>query len=368
VAYFRHPDILRINDELFLSQHRDENTDRRIQRIKAKLKSELRAYIRDRRPQILIVENAWALPVNVPLGLAVTETVSEMGMPAIAHHHDFWWERKRFLGSPAHDYLDGSFPPSSSSILHVVINSAAKRQAAYRKGISSVLIPNTMDFESAPEARDGYADDMRSVLGIEEGEFFILQPTRVVPRKRIERSIELLKFLGEPSALVITHEDGDEGTEYGRYLRRIAGALDVKALFASEHFDHLRRRSAAGGKVYSLADAYQSCDIVTYPSLIEGFGNAFLETIYYRRPIAMSAYEIFKLDIQPKGFRVINFKDFIGRETVEEVREVLHDPEETAKWTEENYALGRRYYSGSVLKAKLRDLLEECQGSTLLSD
>ena len=33
---------------------------------------------------------------------------------------------------------------------------------------------------------------------------------------------------------------------------------------------------------------------MTYPSSLEGFGNAFLEAIYYRKPLVMSAYEIFK--------------------------------------------------------------------------
>jgi hypothetical protein len=31
------------------------------------------------------------------LGIALTEIISETGMPTIAHHHDFFWERQHFM-------------------------------------------------------------------------------------------------------------------------------------------------------------------------------------------------------------------------------------------------------------------------------
>jgi hypothetical protein len=48
---------------------------------------------------------------------------------------------------------------------------------------------------------------------------------------------------------------------------------------------------ADGRKIYSLADIYPHADFVTYPSLIEGFGNAFLEAIYFRKPLLMQRYD-----------------------------------------------------------------------------
>ena len=38
---------------------------------------------------IIIVENALTIPMNIPLGLALVETVMETGLSCIAHHHDF---------------------------------------------------------------------------------------------------------------------------------------------------------------------------------------------------------------------------------------------------------------------------------------
>ena len=51
------------------------------------------------------------------------------------------------------------------------------------------------DFDNPPDPTDEYASDVRSELGLEEDDFFILQPTRVVPRKGIEQAIKLVSLL-----------------------------------------------------------------------------------------------------------------------------------------------------------------------------
>ena len=112
-------------------------------------------------------------------------------------------------------------------------------------------------------------------MGIGSDEYFLLQPTRVVPRKRIERAIELAKRLEMPCTLVISHDSGDEGSEYLQFLKEYIDLMDVKTIFAADLFNGVRGQTPDGQKIYSLADAHHPADLVTYPSSIEGFGNAF---------------------------------------------------------------------------------------------
>jgi glycosyltransferase involved in cell wall biosynthesis len=190
----------------------------------------------------------------------------------------------------------------------------------------------------------------------------LLQPTRIVPRKRIELAIELTRRLDPDCVLVITHASGDEGSAYERYLKEYAEILRVRVTFGSKIINHSRNTLSNGRKVYSLADAYQHANLVTYPSTIEGFGNAFLETIYYRRPIVISSYEIFKTDIRPKGFKVIGFDDFIEDSTVKEARKVLDNPSLAEEMAEHNYEIGRRHYSFRILENHLAVLVHQCLG------
>ena len=360
-AHFQHPEIVTLNADLFDDFKRSSETSGEIQSLRFHLKKHLYKFIKKFDIELLIVENAWAIPMNIPLGMALTELIAETNMPAIGHHHDFAWERSRFKVSAASDYQYGSFPPVLPSIHHVVINSYASHQLALRTGIISTLIPNVMEFDHLPAWNDGYADDLREKLNIGQDEPILLQPTRIVPRKHIEDAIELTYQLGN-CALVISHHSGDEGSDYERYLRDLAERMNVKVIFAAEHFDYHRSESGGGEKKYSLADAYNICDLVTYPSRTEGFGNAFLEAICYKKPIVMHTYEIFRTDIQPKGFKVIGFGDFINQETVQEAREVLLNPELVTEIVEHNYELGRKYYSMAVLKRRLTALIKECLG------
>ncbi len=362
-AHFQHPEIQAINADLFDDYRRSSATSGEVHRLRYHIKEHIHAFLRKFDIELLIAENALSIPMNIPLGMALTELIAETCLPTVAHNHDFFWERKRFVVSAANDYLRAAFPPTLPSIHHVVINSFAARQLALRTGVTSTVIPNVMDFEHPPAPPDAYSADLRAVLGLKAGERFILQPTRVVPRKRIEHAIELTRRLGMPATLVITHSAGDEGTAYLNYLQEYARLLNVPLRFAAEHFNHARRQSREGRKIYALSDAYQRADLVTYPSTVEGFGNAFLESIYYRRPLVMSTYEIFRTDIQPKGFRVIGFDDFITDETVEQARRVLEDASLAEEITARNYDLGRRHYSFHALEKQLAALMHACLGA-----
>ena len=129
---------------------------RRVNELKEHIKTELYKFARRFEVEILVIENAVTIPLNLPLGLAITEFIAETGYPTIAHHHDFHWERQRFQVNCVGDYLAAAFPPTLPSIRHVVINSLQAQQIASRYGVTSRVIPNVMDFDSPPPAPDAY--------------------------------------------------------------------------------------------------------------------------------------------------------------------------------------------------------------------
>jgi glycosyltransferase involved in cell wall biosynthesis len=364
-AHFSHPEVQAIYNVAFKLPTRPPETTRQIQMMKDYLKKHLYIYVEQTGARLLIVENALTIPLNIPLGLALTEFIAETGFPTIAHHHDFFWERKRFLVNCVWDYLNMAFPPHLPSIRHVVINSSASNQLSLRTGISAMMIPNVMDFDNPPPPPDEYTDSLREDLGIEPDEFFFLQPTRVVERKGIEHAIELIHRLGYKARLVISHASGDEGHDYEQRVIKFANILNVPANFVSDIILDQRSILGDGRKVYTLGDAYQRADIVTYPSSIEGFGNAFLETIYYRRPIVVNNYSIFAIDIKPKGFQVIEFDGYITDETITEVQKILKYPQMARDMSEQNYQLARRHYSYATLERRLQTLLMECFGEDI---
>lgn len=360
-----HPELANLHQDFFAMQIRPARITRRVQEMKDYLKEHLYRFAHQFKLEMLITENALTIPINLPLGLAITEFVAETGYPVIAHHHDFHWERQRFMVNCVGDYIAAAFPPNLPSIRHVVINSVQAQQVASRLGLNSMVIPNVMDFDTPPPAPDDYARTARADLGLAEGQYLLLQPTRIIQRKGIEHAIELTRRLGLPAELVISHASGDEGDDYEKRVREFAHLLGVTVNFEAAIVGDQRGYTSAGRKIYTLGDVYPQADLVTYPSSIEGFGNAFLEAIYYNRPLVVNNYSIYEVDIKPKGFKVVEFDGYISERTVQETRHLLTQPAHAATWAAHNFALARRYYSFSVLARRLQLLLADCFGETL---
>jgi glycosyltransferase involved in cell wall biosynthesis len=358
-AHFSHPDIKFVYEKCFSQRTRSRDITDEIYRLKTKIKDKLYDFIEKFGIELLIPENALTIPLNLPLGVALTQVIAETGIPTIAHHHDFFWERQRFKTNAAWDYLNMAFPPHLPSIEHVVINSSADNQLSLRTGISATIIPNVMDFENPPMPPDEYASDVREALGIEKNDLLILQPTRIVKRKGIEHAIELVHRLGKEAKLVISHASGDEGYDYENRIREYSNLMGVQTIFVSEIINEKRGYTESGKKIYTLYDIYPHADLVTYPSNFEGFGNAFLEAIYFRKPIVVNNYSIYSMDIKPKGFSVIEIDGFVSEPQVEQTRQVLQNPDLCRQMVDLNYEIANRCFSYSVLRQKLRSLIFE---------
>ena len=109
---------------------------------------------------------------------------------------------------------------------------------------------------------------------------------------------------------------------------------------------------------YSLLDIYPHADFITYPSLHEGFGNAFLEAIYFKKPMLINRYSIFIRDIEPKGFDLAVMDGFLTAKTVQHVKEILNSQERRERMVEHNYAIATQHYSYRVLRKRLSNLLD----------
>ncbi|HNQ88413.1 MAG TPA: glycosyltransferase family 4 protein [Verrucomicrobiota bacterium] len=354
LAHFNHPEVSGLQERLFSVTSRSRAVTQQIQSIKERLKDEIYQFLDRFGIEVVVPENILAIPMHVPLGLAMTEVIAELALPVIAHHHDFAWERERFALSGVNDYLQAAFPPLLHGIEHVVINSLQQKELARRLGIPSQVIPNVLDFGTPPPGLDDYNRDLRREIGLRDDDWLILQPTRVVQRKGIEHAVELVRRLDDPRAvLVISHPAGDEGNAYMAMLHdRITDAgIDVR--FIADRVGEVRGMTAEGQKVYTLFDVYPHADLVTYPSHYEGFGNAFLEAVYFGKPVVVNTYAVYARDLDPLGFKTIKLPQLVTREVVEQVRVVLGNEGLRRDWATSNYAVALKYFSYAVARRKL---------------
>ncbi len=276
------------------------------------------------RPELAVVQNAWAIPMQLPLAVALAKLVERTGLPTLAHHHDYWWERQRFARHRIGDLLARYFPFDSARVVHLSINSPAQAALLERRDIASLLLPNVLDFDQPPPRIDERNAGFRKAIGIEQARPLLLQPTRVVPRKGIELAIDLCSRLADlRPALVITHEATDEGPAYLESLRELARARAVRMCHVPELIGPKPSAAGSDGPRYALWDAYAHADLVTYPSRYEGFGNALLEAVWCRKPLLVRRYPVYASDIAPAGFRFVEIDEALDERAAAKVRELL---------------------------------------------
>ena len=368
-AFFGHSSIKTMQKQLFGSTVRSRELSTEIIEITGHIKESLYDFVHRFTIDLLIPQNALTIPMHVPLGLAITQFICETGMKCIAHHHDFAWERQRFTINAIPDYLAAAFPPRIPQIEHVCINSIAARQLAFRTGLSSTVIPNVIDFDAPYSTDDDCTALIKAEMGLSDNEYVILQPARIVPRKGIENAIELVRQLNKgrlskQCVLVFSHSAGDEGMGYYNSLMDKAEADNVKIVDFSQNVG-VRRGVARDGKtIYTLEDVYKTADFVTYPSIYEGFGNAFLETVYFRKPLLVNRYSVYETDIEPLGFDCVMIDQYLTREAVSKVEDILEDKGCSESVTEHNFQRGREHFSFKTLHSRLAMVLAGLTGES----
>ena len=356
--HFAREEVRRLEERAFSGEGRDPGLIAEIEQEGVRLAARLEAAFEELRPQLLVVQNAWAIPMHLPLALALWRFVQRHRLPALSHNHDYYWERPRFARSHVRPLLERYFPPDHA-VVQLSINSIAQRELEQRRGLKSELLPNVMNYDLPPPGFDAYNADFRETLGIRPDQLLLLQPTRVVPRKRIELAVDLAAELAaRDPVLIVSHPAGDEGLEYKRGLESYAAERRVDLRFASE-FVAPRRRFRNQHKVYNLWDAYLHADFVTYPSSYEGFGNAMLEAVWMKKPLLIGRYPVYLSDIRPKGFRFVEVEDRITAEVVQGVTRLLDEPELRRSLAEKNRQLARRYFGYATLRKVVRKALAD---------
>ena len=363
-AHFQNEANQRINAAVIGSRQRSAEVSDLIRRQSRILKRHLYRFLQKFDIDLLVAENILSLPMQIPLGLALTEVLAETGTPSIAHHHDFFWERDRYLVNAVGDFLQAAFPPRLPNMAHVVINSAASEELSRRTGIAATVVPNVIDFHQPPPMDMDAARSFRDHIGARSEDLVFLQPTRVVQRKGIEHAVHLVQALGRPGAkLAISHQAGDEGYEYAEWLERYARMLDVDLIFVDTHMDDPWGTHSRRFPQFSLYDIYPGADFVTYPSLCEGFGNGLLEAIYFKRPVMVNRYATYVRDIEPLGFELVAIDGFLTPRATTRVGRLLDDAALRSRVTETNFQIAKKHFSYQTVAERLNMALSTLSGT-----
>lgn len=213
---------------------------------------------------LFVVENLCSLPLNPPAAAAVARALA--GRPALFRHHDLPWQRSAFVDWPA--------PPDDPAWCHVVTTHQSRRELQAH-GIRAVTVHNMFD----PYPATGDRNTTRKALGVGPDDLLVVQPTRAIARKGVDRGLALAEALGAAYWLVGRAEEG-----YQQTVEELLATASVPVRWGIIP----ELMSATSG----IEHAYAAADVVAFPSTIEGFGNPPVEAALHMRPVAVGPYRV----------------------------------------------------------------------------
>ena len=158
-----------------------------------------------------------------------------------------------------------------ADVVKAISNFIAKevRSLGYEKNIE--VIPNAVDVAKfSATVSDEKLRELKVRYGKKMGDVFLFTASRLVLSRGVEDTIRALSYL-PPHVKLLIAGSGDDQTK----LENIAHEADVaeRAIFAG-HIGH-----------DELPALYKVSDIFVRPSIIEGFGNAFVEAFAAGIPV-----------------------------------------------------------------------------------
>ena len=363
----------------------DNELKRKMNKISDKILKQLDSIQKKEKFDAVMVHNIFSFGSHLAAAKPFVKWINKNKFPCLATHHDFYWERNEFdiaRNGYVKNYMRKFMPPKSKYIEHVVINSLARRELKKRFNIDSYVLPDIFNFKQAPWKKDSFNKDFLKELKIRPTDIIVLQATRVLPRKGIELAIDFTKTLqkklnklkgkklyngkkinSNPNViLLIAGYTEDMDHDYLLKIKTKAFEDKIHIKFISDAIK-ANRAFRQRIKIYSLWDIYVHADIVTFPSIWEGWGNQFIEAIFAKKPIVVFEYPVFKEDIKREGYNIISLGDKL--ETLEnELRKVPQKNMQKAvkksiswlldkklnKKMEENFAIGKKYHDYKVLE------------------
>ena len=237
-------------------------------------------------------------------------------------------------------------------------------------------------------SQDNYNNDFMKDIGliqqVESRGFtldetvFLLQHTRVVPRKKIELAIDLAFELEKKYkknnqnkcvAVIVSGHSGDEQNHYlnnlyVHYTKLCKTNLDSNViLIFGEHNILSHRDIIVDKKFYSFAEipsiiaAYGG--IGTYFSDVEGFGNNLLEMMSFALPAVINKYEVYKQEIEKYGFDLPAIDGGgVTEELVDSAYKLLTDIPYRNKVVKHNLKILKEKFDHKIIAEKLEPIIK----------
>ncbi|HGJ5892109.1 MAG TPA: hypothetical protein ACHBZA_12635 [Arsenophonus apicola] len=206
--------------------------------------------------------------------------------------------------------------------------------------------------------------NIRDRFNISKDDFLIARTTRIIPEKKLERDIYLIKKLNElyiknnksNYIYLIIAGDEKENSDYSHYLRKYIKKLELDSFIKFSgplQHDFIENENNKP----TIQDLYYSSDMVSFLTSYDydSYGNPIGEAISHNRCYISTSYEYYHEVYGQHGFKteLMNISpkedglpddDFIQR-----VYNLINDKNKTAALVKHNFNIGKNLLSNQII-------------------
>ncbi|WP_083338361.1 glycosyltransferase [Ensifer sp. LCM 4579] len=315
----------------------------------------------------VIVENG-TLPENIIYTKALYLAIDaygkhhSLGNFVIWRDHDLMWNSEKTVMKygPA-PYPHAVKPIKSSYITYVTLNNhlKSKLEAWCRHEVEVKVKKNTYDF-----TRQGNYTNIRENLSVRDDDILIARTTRIIPQKRLDRDIYLVRRLNQMflqngiDRKVFLVVAGDPHEDYAFYqeLTALAKNLNigsfVKFVGPLQHEYNQTHKNTK-----TISDLYYSCDLVSFLTSwdYDSYGNPIGEAISFKRCYITTSYEYYWEVYGQYGFEapvmaISEERDGLPDEAfIGDVYQFLKNKRLMTEVAQRNFNIGRQVLSDNVI-------------------
>jgi mannosylglucosylglycerate synthase len=240
---------------------------------------------------VCIVHNLHTLHKNLSLSVALR---SLEGVRLVAFCHDLAWTNPQYLPELHNGYPWKTLREAWDKTTYVTISWSRQEELAtlfnIPKSLIAVLTPG-IDVASFLQWTPT-TDYLEQRLHLLQADGLLLLPARLTRRKNIELGLRVLAELKQHThadyRLIITGPPGAHNPSNTAYLEQLRALRNTLGIQDSAHFLVEMGEPTLVVDEFTIANLYQLCDALFFPSLQEGFGIPMLEAGLIGLPIFCS--------------------------------------------------------------------------------
>jgi len=379
----------------FYKKGYDDKLKKEIEEKVEEAKESIKNWVNKNKLDFLIVHNS-SHPVNFISSLALNkyyeeaEKKGEKTPKYILWWHDSHLERDSFL-NPAKDvreYIVKGVPGHfvdyilfiSSLQFRIAKNFFKKLDKIYpgfynRMKKNHCTVFNTSDIfidkfsdlysEKINMLKNKFIEDFKITSLLKENEIqlsdllFVLQPTRIVHRKRIDFGLrycyELLRVLRNKNLkksvyFFVSGHSADDTKEKLKLLnKKLMEKYKTKVFLVFAEDVNTNLNFFEYPRIFANLKG-----ITTYFSEVEGFGNNLLEVLSSGLVPIVYTYPVFKKDIERFNFKLIKFNKFqLDKKKIKKSVGLIQNGKKRKKWATRNLELIKKHFSHGIMAPKL---------------